>query len=185
MSKIAKLPVEITEGVQVNLDNKEIKISGPKGNLNFKIPNGISVKINEGKVFVSQEKEEDKLRALSGLVRASIANMVKGVTQGFERKLELSGVGYRAQASGNMLTLSVGYSHPVKITADPSVSFEVIENIIKVSGSNKTLVGDIAAKVRAVRPPEPYKGKGIKYQGEYIRRKVGKAAKAVGAPGAK
>lgn len=185
MSKIAKLPVEITEGVQVNLENKEIGVNGPKGNLRFEIPAGILVKITDGKVLVSQEKEEDKSKALSGLVRANIANMVKGVTAGFERKLELSGVGYRAQASGNILTLSVGFSHPVKITADPSVSFEVIENIIKVSGSNKTLVGDIAARVRAVRPPEPYKGKGIKYQGEYIRRKVGKAAKAVGAAGAK
>lgn len=185
MSKIAKIPVEITEGVQVILENKEIKVNGPKGSLRFEIPVGILVKITDGKVLVSQEKEEDKSKALSGLVRANIANMVKGVTQGFERKLELSGVGYRAQALGNILTLSVGFSHPVKITADPSVSFEVIENIIKVSGADKTLVGDIAARIRAVRPPEPYKGKGIKYQGEYIRRKVGKAAKAVGAAGAK
>ncbi len=111
--------------------------------------------------------------------------MVKGVTKGFEKKLELSGVGYRAQASGNSLTLSVGFSHPVKIDADPTVTFGVDENIITVSGSDKALIGDIASKIRAVRPPEPYKGKGIKYQGEYIRRKVGKAAKAVGAAGAK
>ena len=185
MSKIAKIPVEITEGVQVILENKEIKVNGPKGNLRFEIPVGILVKITDGKVLVSQEKEEDKSKALSGLVRANIANMVKGVTKGFEKKLELSGVGYRAQASGNSLTLSVGFSHPVKIDADPTVAFSVEENIITVSGADKALIGDIASKIRAVRPPEPYKGKGIKYKGEYIRRKVGKAAKAVGAVGAK
>ena len=185
MSKIAKIPVEITEGVQVILEDKEIKVNGPKGNLRFEIPVGILVKITDGKVLVSQEKEEDKSKALSGLVRANIANMVKGVTKGFEKKLELSGVGYRAQASGNSLTLSVGFSHPVKIDADPTVAFSVEENIITVSGADKALIGDIASKIRAVRPPEPYKGKGIKYQGEYIRRKVGKAAKAVGAVGAK
>lgn len=185
MSKIAKIPVEITEGVQVILEDKEIKVNGPKGNLRFEIPVGILVKITDGKVLVFQEKEEDKSKALSGLVRANIANMVKGVTKGFEKKLELSGVGYRAQASGNSLTLSVGFSHPVKIDADQTVFFSVEENIITVSGADKALIGNIASKIRAVRPPEPYKGKGIKYQGEYIRRKVGKAAKAVGAVGAK
>ncbi len=196
MSKIAKKPVEITEGIQVSLENGrrpgeasgpegEIKVSGPKGNLSFIIPEGVNVKIEEEKILVSQSQGNESAKALSGLVRANIANMVKGVTKGFEKKLELSGVGYRAQASGNSLTLSVGFSHPVKIDADPTVTFGVDENIITVSGSDKALIGDIASKIRAVRPPEPYKGKGIKYQGEYIRRKVGKAAKAVGAAGAK
>lgn len=185
MSKIAKKPIEIIEGVQLTLENKKIMVNGPKGSLAFEIPAGISVNITDGKVLVSQEKEDDKIKALSGLVRANIANMVKGVTQGFERKLELIGVGYRAQASGNVLTLSVGFSHPVIITADQSTSFEVTENVIRVFGADKILVGDIASKVRKVRPPEPYKGKGIKYQGEYIRKKVGKAAKAVGTAGAK
>lgn len=181
MSKIAKKPVEIIEGTKVSLENGEVKVGGTKGNLSFKVPAGVSVKIDEGKVIVLQSEDSDSAKALSGLVRANIANMIRGVSQGFEKRLELSGVGYRAQASGNVITLSVGFSHPVKITADPSISFNVEENIITVSGSDKSLVGDMAAKIRAVRPPEPYKGKGIKYQGERIRRKVGKALKAVGA----
>lgn len=181
MSKIAKIPVEIKEGTQVNLENGEVKVIGIKGDLVFKIPAGVNVRIEEGKVLVSTKDSENSTRALSGLVRANIANMVKGVSEGFNKKLELTGVGYRAQAAGNVLTLAVGFSHPVIIKADSTIAFLVEENIITVSGVDKTLVGDIAAKVRAVRPPEPYKGKGIKYQGEYIRRKVGKAAKAVGA----
>ena len=185
MSKIAKKPVQIVEGAQVLLENNEIKVSGSKGNLVFRIPTGVAVKIEDGKILVSQNQENDKVKALSGLVRANIANMVKGVTENFSKKLELTGVGYRAQATGNTLTLSVGFSHPVVIAADPSINFAVEENVITVSGADKTLVGNIASKVRAVRPPEPYKGKGIKYQGEWIRRKVGKAAKAVGTSGAK
>lgn len=181
MSKIAKIPVEITDGAQVNIENDQIKVTGTKGTLSFVIPNGIGVKIEENNVLVSDLGTNPNGGALSGLTRASIANMVKGVTKGFEKKLELTGVGYRAQASGNMITLSVGYSHPVKITADPSIGFTIEDNVITVAGVDKALVGDYAAKIRAVRPPEPYKGKGIKYQGEYIRRKVGKAAKAVGA----
>ena len=185
MSKIAKKPVQITQGVQVIIENSEIKVSGPKGNLVFKIPEGINVKVEDGRVIVARRNETDEAKALSGLTRANTANMIKGVTEGFSKKLELAGVGYRAQASENTLTLSVGYSHPVIITADPSITFSIEENVITVSGSDKTLVGDTAAKVRSIRPPEPYKGKGIKYQGEYIRRKVGKAAKAIGAAGAK
>ncbi len=185
MSKIAKIPVEIKPGTQVSIVEGEVKVIGPKGNLSFKIPNGVVVKIEEDKVLVSQANENVNARALSGLTRAYIANMVKGTTDGFTKKLELTGVGYRAQASGNSLTLNVGYSHPVIIKADQSIVFTVEENVITVSGIDKALVGDVAAKVRDVRPPEPYKGKGIKYQGEYIRRKVGKAAKAVGGAGAK
>ncbi len=185
MSKIAKKPVEIKEGTQVSLENGAIKVNGSKNNLMFNIPQGVKVEIKEGKVQVSQIGEGDKQKARSGLVRANIANMIKGVTDGFSKKLELTGVGYRAQASGNSISLSVGFSHPVNITADPSISFSVEENVITISGPDKTLVGDMAAKIRDVRPPEPYKGKGIKYQGEYIRRKVGKAAKAIGAVGAK
>ena len=185
MSKIAKIPVEIKEGVQVTLENKELKVNGPKGTLTFKVPDGANVKIENGKIYVTQADDEERSKAMSGLVRALIANMVIGTTDGFTKKLELAGVGYRAQASGNTLTLSVGYSHPVIIKGDQTISFTVEENVITVSGIDKAVVGDVAAKVRAVRPPEPYKGKGIKYQGEYIRRKVGKAAKAAGAPGGK
>jgi len=180
MSKIAKIPVEIKDGAQVNMVDGEIKVTGPKGNLSFKVPSEVNVKMDEGKIFVTVAKKTDKAKALSGLVRAIIANMVTGCTKGFDKKLELTGVGYRAQASGSTLTLSVGYSHPVIIKADQTITFSVEENIITVSGVDKAMVGDIASKIRSVRPPEPYKGKGIKYQGEHIRRKVGKAAKAVG-----
>lgn len=185
MSKIAKIPVEIVSGATVTIVDREVKVNGPKGNLSFVIPAGVDARIEDNKILVTQTKENDNAKALSGLTRAIIANMVKGTTDGFEKKLELTGVGYRAQASGSTLTLSVGYSHPVIIKADQSITFSVAENVITVSGIDKALVGDIASQVRAVRPPEPYKGKGIKYQGEYIRRKVGKAAKAVGAAGAK
>lgn len=185
MSKIARIPVTIKEGINIVLDNNKIKISGPKGELNFNIPNEIKVRVEDDKVIVSQAKENDReTKALFGLTRASIANMVKGVSLGFEKKLELSGVGYRAEASGSMLTLYVGFSHPV-VVKDDSVSFSVSENVITIAGIDKTLVGNVAAKIRNIRPPEPYKGKGIKYHGERIRRKVGKAAKAIGAVGAK
>jgi large subunit ribosomal protein L6 len=184
MSKIAKKPVEIKEGVNLSLGEGKIVVSGPKGTLEFKLPKGIKVEVKEDKVIVLQEKENDKLtRPLFGLTRSIIANLIKGVTDGFEKKLELSGVGYRAQASGNTLTLSVGYSHPVVINGGEGINFSVEENIITVSGADKALVGNVAAKVRSIRPPEPYKGKGIKYVGERIRRKAGKAAKTVGVGG--
>lgn len=185
MSKIAKIPVPIKEGVTVSFEQGSIKVSGSKGNLIFKIPEGINAEISEGKVVISQKKKNDmETRSLFGLTRSLISNMVKGVSVGFEKKLELSGVGYRAQAAGNTLTLFVGFSHPVVIK-DENVNFAVEENVITVSGVDKIKVGDIAAKVRSIRPPEPYKGKGIKYQNERIRRKAGKAAKAIGAVGAK
>lgn len=181
MSKIAKIPVVIQDGVTVNLNGNDVNVSGTKGNMNFKIPSGIEVKMEEGKLLVTQKASGKEADALSGLVRATLANMVKGVSQGFEKKLELSGVGYRAQAGGNTLTLNLGFSHPVNIKNDQGVTFSVAENIITVMGIDKALVGDVASKIRAIRPPEPYKGKGIKYVGERIRRKAGKAAKAVGA----
>ena len=181
MSKIAKKPVLIKEGVTLVLSGKEIKASGPKGNLSFKLPESTELLIEEGKAMIKQKDESDRAKQMAGLLRSTVANMIDGVSEGFEKKLELSGVGYRAQASGNTLTLSVGFSHPVKIVADPTILFNVEENIITVAGPDKILVGDIAAKVRGIRPPEPYKGKGIKYEGERIRRKVGKAAKAIGA----
>ncbi len=182
MSKIAKIPVLIKEGVTVTINNGIISVNGPKGNLTFKLPEGIEVKETEGKLIISQEKVNDvETRALFGLTRAIVANMVTGVSAGFDRKLELSGVGYRAQASGDTLTLSLGFSHPVVVKGEKGITFGVSENVITVSGIDKALVGNTAAQIRAIRPPEPYKGKGIKYQGEKIRRKAGKAAKAVGA----
>ncbi|PIR80030.1 MAG: 50S ribosomal protein L6 [Candidatus Levybacteria bacterium CG10_big_fil_rev_8_21_14_0_10_35_13] len=180
MSKIAKKPIEIKTGVNIAIDNNHVSVSGPKGNLNFDIPSGIKAEVKEGNIIISQSKENDeKTKALFGLTRAILANLVKGVTDGFEKKLELSGVGYRAQSSGDSLTLSLGFSHPVIVKGEQGITFNVEENIITVLGTDKVLVGNTAAKIRQQRPPEPYKGKGIKYVGERIRRKAGKAAKAV------
>jgi large subunit ribosomal protein L6 len=182
MSKLAKKPVIVAEGVNILFENDVVKINGPKGNLLFRIPEGVDVKLEEGRLVVSlKDKDNEELRPSLGLTRAMVSNMVTGVSKGFEKRLELSGVGYRAQVSGQDLALSVGFSHPVKIVAAPGLAFAVNENVITVSGVDKDLVGNMAARIRAIRPPEPYKGKGIKYQNEKIRRKVGKAAKALGA----
>lgn len=182
MSKLAKIPVNIPTGIDVGFENDIIKVNGPKGNLTFKIPNGVDVKVVDARLTVAlKDKNNQMLRPSLGLTRAMISNMVIGVSTGFEKKLELSGVGYRAQVAGSDLSISVGFSHPVKIAQADGISFAVSENIITVSGIDKNLVGNMAAKIRSIRPPEPYKGKGIKYAQERIRRKVGKAAKALGA----
>jgi large subunit ribosomal protein L6 len=182
MSKLAKKPVNIVEGVNIAFENDTIKVSGPKGSLSFRIPAGVDVKAVEGRLVVSlKDKKNEDLKPELGLTRAMIANMVTGITKGFEKKLELSGVGYRAQVEGKDLIVSVGFSHPVRIAGMEGLSFAVNEDIITVSGADKDLVGNMAAKIRFIKPPEPYKGKGIKYQNEKIRRKVGKAAKALGA----
>jgi large subunit ribosomal protein L6 len=181
MSKLAKKPVSISEGVSVAFGGDIIKVTGPKGSLSFRIPEGVDVKSVEGLLNVSlKDKNNEDLKPSLGLTRAMVSNMITGVSRGFEKKLELSGVGYRAQVIGQDLAISVGFSHPVKIIAIPGLNFAVNENIITVSGTNKDLVGNMAAKIRSIRPPEPYKGKGIKYQNEKIRRKAGKAAKALG-----
>ena len=181
MSKIGKKPVDIKEGVTVSMEAAGIKVNGPKGTLTFKIPQGISVKISDERIEFSEKNQEaDNSRALFGLTRSIVSNMIAGVSLGFEKRLELSGVGYRAQVSGEDLILFLGFSHPVKISPDEGIKFQVADNAIIISGIDKALVGNTAAKIRAIRPPEPYKGKGIKYQGEIIRRKAGKAAKAVG-----
>lgn len=181
MSKIGKLPVEIKEGVTVSVDGNVVKVSGNGKTMTFPIPEGIEVVVADGKAVITQkQKGSVQTRPMFGLMRASLANMVKGVSTGFEKKLELTGVGYRAQVQGADLVLSLGFSHPVKFSPEPGITFKVAENVITVAGSDKAVVGNTAAMIRAVRPPEPYKGKGIKYQGEYIRRKAGKAAKAVG-----
>jgi large subunit ribosomal protein L6 len=182
MSKLAKKPVSVAEGVSVSFENEIVKINGPKGSLTFGIPNGVSVDLVEGRLVVSlKDKNNQELKPSLGLTRAMIANMVTGVSKGFEKKLELSGVGYRAQVMGKDLSVSVGFINPVKITGMDGIAFAVNENFITVSGIDKNLVGNMAAKIRAVKPPEPYKGKGIKYFQERIRRKVGKTAKALGA----
>lgn len=181
MSKIGKLPITIPTGVTVTVTDNTVQVAGQKGNFTHKVPAGITVSVAEDKIQVGQEeKTKEQTKALFGLTRALLANFVKGVSTGFEKRLELAGVGYRAQGAGADLTLSVGFSHPVKIKAPQGVTFRVEGNVIVVEGADKALVGNTAAIVRAVRKPEPYKGKGIKYVGEHIRRKAGKAAKAVG-----
>ncbi len=183
MSKIGKLIITIPTGVTVTQTEMSVAVQGPKGQLHVAIPAGIVVTIEEGTMKVAQKVVNDReTHALWGITRANIANAVKGVSDGVEVRLELVGVGFRAQASGSELTLSLGYAHPVKFKAPQGVSFAVGENnTIIVSGFDKMLVGNIAAEIRAVRPPEPYKGKGIRYKNEYVRRKAGKTAKAVGA----
>ncbi|EKD65184.1 MAG: 50S ribosomal protein L6 [uncultured bacterium] len=182
MSKLAKIPIVINEGTSAEIVDNTIKAASAKGALSFNIPDDVLVKIADGKIVVSAKKNaDDKTKVRLGLTRSMIANMVKGVSAGFSKQLELSGVGYRAQVSGDVLTLSVGFSHPVKITAPGGISFTVSENVITILGIDKELVGNTAANIRRIRPPEPYKGKGIKYVGERIRRKAGKAAKALGA----
>lgn len=181
MSKIGKKPIVLKEGVTVEVTKDTVVVKGAKGEFSYLIPNVISVAVVENTIVVSQKKEfEATSRAMFGLVRSLLANMVKGVTEGFVKKLEMIGVGYRASVSGRDLSISVGFSHPVKITAPEGIQFAVVESTIVISGIDKKLVGDMAATIRAIRKPEPYKGKGIKYAGEHIRRKAGKAAKAVG-----
>lgn len=182
MSKIGKMPIVLSSGVNVTVSGSQVQVSGTKGNASYTIPNGMTVEVADGKVTVSAKNINDKkTRALYGLTRANLANVIKGVDKGFEKKLELTGVGYRAQMQGTDLVLSLGFSHPVKFKPKAGVTIAVADNTIVVSGANKTDVGEVAANIRKIKEPEPYKGKGIKYVGERIRRKAGKAAKAAGA----
>ena len=181
MSKIAKIPVIIKTGITVINDTGVIKVDGPHGSLSFKVPEDVIVKIEGDKIsFLAKENPSKNYKAMLGLARASVANMVKGVSEGFERRLELSGVGYRAIMSGEDLVLSLGFSHPVKFTPQNGIKIQVTDNEIIVSGIDKTLVGNLASKIRDVRPPDPYKGKGIRYKGEIVRKKAGKAAAKAG-----
>lgn len=176
------MPIQIKDSVTFLIENGIAMVKGGKGELTFVLPKGISAKKEENVVTISQDVEGSPItRALFGLTRATLANMVQGVDTGFEKKLELVGVGYRAVLQGADLVLSLGFSHPIKVTPPKGITFSVAENIITIAGVDKMIVGDEAAKIRKLRPPEPYKGKGIKYVGEHVRRKAGKAAKAVGA----
>jgi len=174
MSRVGKKPIEIPSGVEVKVDDNQVSVKGPKGALTYATRPEVKVEVKEGKILVSLLKED--ALAFWGLTRAIIANMVKGVVSGYEKKLEITGVGFRANVEGQDLVLNIGFSHPVKIKAPEGISFSVGKNIITVSGIDKGLVGQIAAKIRKTRPPEPYKGKGIKYITEQIRRKEGKKA---------
>ena|SRR3989344_6276688 len=180
MSKIGKLPVTIPQGVQVNVQNLEVNVAGPKGELKFLFRPEVKVDIVNSQIKITRRSETKIAKSLHGLTRSVLANMVKGVVDGHKKVLELVGVGYRANKQGDDLVLNVGYSHPVVIQSIPGIQIETKENKIMVTGVDKALVGEVAAKIRRVRPPEPYKGKGIKYEGEFIRRKAGKAAKTMG-----
>ena len=181
MSKIGKLPIQLPDGTTVVVDGSNVKLNGLKGEAAFVLPKGIAASVTEGRIDITPiNADAPTASAMSGLARATLANLVKGVTSGFEKKLELVGVGYRAQMQGETLVLSLGFSHPVKFTPKLGVKLSVAENTVTVAGIYKDEVGEMAAVIRAVKPPEPYKGKGIKYAGEHIRRKAGKAAKAVG-----
>nr|WP_122012808.1 50S ribosomal protein L6 [Maliibacterium massiliense] len=179
MSRIGKLPISIPSGVTVNItEDNTVIVKGPKGELSEKINKDINVDVTDGVLSVTRPTDDKQHRALHGLSRALINNMVLGVTQGFEKQLDMVGVGYRAQKTGNKLVLTVGYSHPVEFVEADGITFEVpAPTRIVVKGANKQMVGEIAAKVRSVRKPEPYLGKGIKYVDEVIRRKEGKAGK--------
>jgi large subunit ribosomal protein L6 len=178
MSRIGKLPVPVPDGVEVSLDGLDVTVKGPKGELSRRMPEGVTLsRDDEGAIVVTRNGETRTERSRHGLVRTLIANMIEGVTAGYSKSLELVGVGYRAAAKGSDIELQVGYSHPVLIPAPEGIAFEVPQPTrITVSGIDKVLVGQVAANIRKVRPPEPYKGKGIKYEGEQIRRKAGKAA---------
>lgn len=178
MSRIGKAPVAIPEGVEVNIGNGKIEVKGPKGVLNLDISKRVDVKVEDGKIIVDRKSDSKEDRSLHGLSRSLINNLVEGVSKGFEKNLELVGVGYRATKKGNALELSVGYSKPVNFPAIEGIEIAVPKPTqIKISGTDKQLVGQVAADIRSVRPPEPYKGKGIRYADEYVRRKAGKAAK--------
>jgi large subunit ribosomal protein L6 len=177
MSRIGKRPIEVPSGVIVSVDPGRVTVSGPKGELRQQVPARMQIAQEEGTVTVTRPTERGEDRALHGLTRTLIANMVEGVTNGFEKKLEIQGVGYRAALSGTDLELQVGYSHSVKIKPRQGIEFEVpVPTQVVVRGIDKQMVGQTAAEIRKVRPPEPYKGKGIRYEGEFVRRKVGKRA---------
>src|SRR5215211_1663198 len=177
MSRIGRRPIEIPAGVSVSLDPGRVMVNGPLGELTQQVPRRMKLDQADGEIVVTRPTERGDDRALHGLTRSLIANMVEGVTKGFEKKLEIQGVGYRATLKGTSLELNVGYSHPVVIDPPEGISFEVpVPTQISVKGVDKQQVGETAAKIRKTRPPEPYKGKGIRYEGEYVRRKVGKRA---------
>jgi large subunit ribosomal protein L6 len=177
MSRIGRKPIELPAGVNVSLSPGRVMVNGPLGELQQQVPQRMQIEQRDGEIVVTRPTERGEDRALHGLTRTLIANMVEGVTKGFEKRLEIQGVGYRAALRGTDLELNVGYSHPVLKKAPDGITFEVpTPTEVVVKGTDKQRVGQIAAEIREARPPEPYKGKGIRYQGEYVRRKVGKRA---------
>jgi large subunit ribosomal protein L6 len=177
VSRIGKQPVAVPDGVEITIEPELVSVKGPKGELAERKNRDIGVKQEDGQILVERPTDRGEHRALHGLTRSLIANMVEGVTDGFERRLEIQGVGYRAQLKGKALEMSLGFSHPVTIQAPEGIEFEVpVPTEVVVRGIDKQLVGETAARIRKSRPPEPYKGKGVRYAGEHVSRKVGKRA---------
>lgn len=179
MSRIGRMPIPVPKGVQVNIEKNRITVRGPRGELTRTFHPDMTVTLQDGHLVVSRPTDQRHHRALHGLTRALLANMVTGVSQGFRKVLQVEGVGYRAELQGSTLVLNVGFSHPVEFRPPAGITFQVEQKtkLITVEGVDKELVGEVAARIRKVRPPEPYKGKGIRYQDEHIRRKAGKAGK--------
>ena len=181
MSRIGKKPVLLQKGIKFEKKDARIKISGPKGELSVSVPPSIGIELKENEIIVSRSSDSKEQRALHGTWRAHINNMVKGVSEGFQRKLEIVGVGYKAEVKGKKIQFVLGYSHPILFSPPAGIKVEIPQpTSVVITGIDKQLVGQVAAKLRSFRPPEPYKGKGVKYEGEYIRRKAGKAAAAAG-----
>jgi large subunit ribosomal protein L6 len=177
MSRIGRQPIPLPAGVNVSISPGRVMVNGPLGELSQSVPQRITVEQGDGELNVTRPTDRGPDRALHGLTRSLVANMVEGVTQGFEKRLEIQGVGYRAQLKGQDLELAVGFSHPVVYKQPPGITFDVPQpTLVVVKGIDKQRVGQVASEIRAVRPPEPYKGKGIRYAGEYVRRKIGKRA---------
>ena len=181
MSRIGKMPITIPSGVKVNIDGNTVTVSGPKGELSRSLPEEININMEGDTIEVTRPSDSTRHRSFHGLTRSLVANMVEGVSKGFEKTLEIVGVGYRAEKIGDNLTLRIGYSHTVEVIPLPGTELNVEgNNRIKVSGANKEMVGEMAANIRAIRRPDSYKGKGIRYAGEVVHLKPGKAGKAVG-----
>jgi large subunit ribosomal protein L6 len=179
MSRIGKLPIPIPQGVKIQVDGSSVRAEGPKGKLSQPVPSGLTPRVADGTIVIERSSDERHVRALHGLARALVANMVHGVKDGFERKLDIVGIGYRAQMQGKNIQLALGYSHPIIFPLPDGVTAEIDKQVaITLRGADKAVLGQTAAKLRALRKPDPYKGKGIKYSGEVIRRKVGKKAGA-------
>jgi len=177
MSRIGRKPIPVPAGVTISIEPELVRVNGPRGELTERIPRDIDVEQDGEELLVKRPTDRGEHRALHGLTRSLVANMVEGVTTGFEKRLEIQGVGYRAALKGKDLELALGYSHPVSVKAPDGIEFEVPQPTrVVVRGNSKQQVGEIAAQIRKVRPPEPYKGKGIRYVGEYVQRKVGKRA---------
>jgi large subunit ribosomal protein L6 len=178
MSRVGRKVIPVPKGVNVTVGKDQVAVKGPKGELKRPLPGGVSLALNGGELNVTRADDSRENRAKHGMLRALVANMIKGVTDGFERKLEINGVGYRADVAGQKLNMALGFSHPVTFELPKGIAAKVDKNVVILSGIDKEMLGETASKIRAIRPPEPYKGKGIKYVEETIKRKVGKTGAA-------